>query len=115
MVPVTSGHHRGHRRIALRARPGRWDQRLLGAPLHWHEAAGEGYPPPGEMSRHQTLERPLDQGLAAVEKIPRFVAMGAAADPHGRLRVPHELAEGEREGEGEGDDGGAPVFRRSWG
>ena len=109
MVPGTSGHHPGHRRIAVRARPRQWDVRLLGAPCQWREAAGEGYAPPREIGRHQPLGRPLDQGPAAVEEIPPFAAMGAADDPHGPLRIPHQPAEGEREAGGEGDDGGAVV------
>ena len=109
-----SGHHPGHRRIAVRARPRRWDERLLGAPRDWHEAAGEGYPPPCEISRHQPLGRPLDQASAAVGEIPPFVAMGVADDPHGPLRVPHHPAEGEREAGGEGDDSGAPVVAVQW-
>ena len=105
----TSGHQPGHRRIAVCPRPLRWDERLLGAPRHWHGAAGEGYPPPREIGRHQPLGRPLDQAPAAVEEIPPFFAMGAANDPHGPLRVPHQAAEGQRKVVGEGDDGGAPV------
>ena len=57
----------GHRRIAVRARTRQWDKRLLGAPRHWHGAAGERYPPPREVGRHQPLGRPLNQGLAAVK------------------------------------------------
>ena len=33
--------------------------------------------------------------------------MGAANDPHGPLRVPHQPAKGEREAGGKGEDGGA--------
>ena len=93
-MPGTSCHHRGNRHIAVRAR-----QR------QWHEAAGEEHPPPREIGRHQPLGRPP----AAMEEIPQFVAMGAADDPHGPLRVPHQPAEGEREAGGEGEDGDAPV------
>ena len=78
-MPGTSGHHPGHRRIAIRARPRRWDVRLLGAPCQWCEAAGEGYAPPREIGRHQPLGCPLGQGPAAVEQIPPFAAMGASA------------------------------------
>ena len=109
MVPGTSGHHPGHRRMAVCTRPRRWDVRLLGAPCQWCEAAGEGYAPPGEIGRHQPLRRCLGQGPAAVEEIPPFAAMGASDDPHCPLRVPHQPAEGEREAGGEGDDGGAVV------
>ena len=105
MVPGTSGHHPGHRHIAIRARPRRWDVR----PYQWREAAGEGYAPPREIGCHQPLRRPLDQGSAAVEEMPPFFAIGAADDPHGPLRVPHQPPEGEREAGGEGDDGGAVV------
>ena len=88
MVPGSSGHHPGHCRIAVRARPRRWDVRLSGAPRQWHEASGEGYPPPRGIGRQQPLGCPLNRGPAAVEEIPSFVAMGAADDPHGPLRVP---------------------------
>ena len=109
MVPGTSGHHHGHCRIAVRARPRRWDVRLLGAPCQWCEAAGVGYAPPCEIGRHQPLGRSLGQGPAAVEEIPPFAAMGAADDSHCPFRVPHQPAEGKREAGGEGDDGGAVV------
>ena len=69
MVPSTSGHHPGHRRIAVRARPRRGDMRLLGVPCQWRQAAGVGYAPPREISRHQPLGRPLDQGPAVVKEI----------------------------------------------
>ena len=107
MVPGTCGHHPGHRRIAVRAPPRRWDVRLLGAPCQWCEVAGEGYAPPREIGHHQPLGRPLGQGFAAVEEIPPFAAMGTSDDPHFPLRVPHQPAEGEQEAGGEGDDGGA--------
>ena len=109
MVQGTSCHYPGHRRIAVRARPRRRDVRLLGAPCQRRNAAGEGYAPPREIGRHQPLGCPLDQGPAAVEEIPQFAAMGAADDPHGPLRVPHQPAEGEREAGGEGDDGDVVV------
>ena len=109
MVPSTSVHHPGHRRIAVHARPRRWEVRLVGAPCQRREAAREGYAPPREIGRQQPLGRPLHQGAAAVEQIPPFAAMGAADDPHGPLRVPHQPDEGEREAGGEGDDGGAVV------
>ena len=105
----TSSHHPGHRPIVVRARPRRWDVRLLGAPRQWCEAAGEGYAPPRQICRNQPLGRPLGQGPAAVEEIPLFAAMGASDDPHCPLRVPHQPAEGEREAAGQGDDGGAVV------
>ena len=109
MVPGISGHHPCHCRIAIRARPRRWDVRLLGAPCQWLEAALEGYAPPCEIGRHQPLGRPLGHGPAAVEEIPPFAAMGAADDSHRPFRVPHQSAEGEREAGGEGDDSGAVV------
>ena len=77
-----SGHHPGHCRIAVRARPRRWDVRLLGAPCQWFEAAGEGYAPPCEIGRHQPLGRPLGHGPAAVQEILHFAALGAADDSH---------------------------------
>ena len=89
MVPGTSGHHPGHCRIAVRARLWRWDEWLLGAPRHWLESAGEGYPLPREIGRHQPLGFPLDQPPAAVEEIPGLVAMVAANDPNGPLCPPH--------------------------
>ena len=110
VVPGTSGHHPGHRRIAVRARLRRCDVRLLGALRQWHEAAGEGHPPPREIGGHQPLGRPLAQGPAAVEEVPPFVAMGAAHDPHGPFHVPHQPAGGEPEASGVGDHGGAPVL-----
>ena len=109
MVPGISGHCPGHCRIAVRARPLRWDVRLLGALCQWCEAAGEGYAPPCEIGRHQHLGRPVDQGPAAVEEIPPFAAMVAADDRHRPFRVPHQPAEGEREAGCEADDGGAVV------
>ena len=109
MAPGTSGHHPGHCRIAVRARPRRWDMRLLGTLCQWSEAAWEGYAPLCEKSRHQHLGRCLGHGPTAVEEIPPFAAMGAAIDSHGPFRVPHQPAEGEREAGGEGDDGGAVV------
>ena len=72
-------------------------------------AAEKGYAPPREISRHQPLGRPLDQGTAAVQEIPPFTAMGAADDPHCALRVPHQAAEGEQAAGGAGDEGGAVV------
>ena len=83
MVSGTSGHHPCHCRIALRARPRRWDEWLLGALRHWHEAAREEYPPRREIGRHQSLGCLLDQAPAAVEEIPPIAAMGAVNDPHG--------------------------------
>ena len=109
MVPGTSGHHPGHCHIAIRARPRRWNVHLLGAPCQWCEAAGEGYAPQCGIGRHKPLCRPFRHGLAAVEGIPPFAAMGAADDPHRPSRVPHQPAEGEREAGGEGDSGGAVV------
>ena len=108
-MPGTSGYNPGHRRIAVRARPRRWDVRLLGAPCQRHEAAGERNAPPREISCHQPLGRPLDQGPAAGEENPPFAATGAVDNPHGPHRVPHQPAEGERDAGGEGDDGGAVV------
>ena len=109
MLPDTSGHHPGHRRIAVRARPRRWDARLLGARCQWCEAAREGYAPPREIGGHQPLGHPHGQGPFAVEETPPFAVMGASDDPHCPLRVPHHPAEGEREAVGEGDNGGAVV------
>ena len=83
--------------------------RLFGAPCQWREAAGEGYAPPREIGHNQPFGRPLDQGPAAVERIPPFAAMGAADDPNIPMRFPHQLAEGEREAGGEGDDKAAVV------
>ena len=105
-----SSHHPNHCRIAVRARPREWDVRLLGAPCQWLEAAGEGYAPPCEISRHQPLVCCRGHGPAGVEEIPPFADMGAAEDYHGPFRVPHQPAEGEREAGGEGDDGGAVVI-----
>ena len=65
VVSGTCSRHPGHCRIAVRARLRRWDEWLLGAPRHWHESAGEGYPPPGDIGRHQSLGCPLDQAPAA--------------------------------------------------
>ena len=109
MVPGTSGHHRGHRRMAVRARPRRWDVRLMGSLSQWREAAGEGYAPPRDIGRHQPRGSPLDRGPATVGGIPPVAAMGAADDPNGPLCVLHQPAEGEREAGGEGDDDGAVV------
>ena len=109
VVPGTSGYHPGHRRIAVRARPPRWDVLLLGTPCQSLEAAGEGYAPPCGIGCHQPLGRLLGHGPAAAEKIPPFVTMGAAADSHRSLRVPHQPAKGEREAGDEDDDGGAVV------
>ena len=109
MVLGTSGRHPCHCRIAVHARLRRWDEWLLGALRHWHDSAGEGYPPPQEIGRHQPLGCPLDQAPAAAEQIPRLPAMGAANDPHVPLRVHHQPAEGEREADGKGEDDGTPV------
>ena len=109
MVPSTSGHHPGHYRIAVRARPRGWDVHLLGAPCQWLEAAWERYAPPSEIGRHQPLGRTLAHGPAAAEEICSFAAMGAADDSDRPFRVPHQPAEGEREAVGEGDNGGAVV------
>ena len=109
MVSGTSGHHPGHCRIAVCARSRQWDEWLLRVPCHWHKAAGEGYPPPREIGRHQPLGCPLDQAPATSEEIPLLIAMGAANDAQGPLRVPHQPAEGEQEAGGKGDDSGAPV------
>ena len=109
MVPGTSGHHPGHCRIAVRARPRPWDVRLFGAPCQWLEAAGEGYAPSCEVGRHPPLGRPRRHGPAAVEEIPLFAAMGGADDSHCPFRVPHQPAKGEREASGEGDNRGAVV------
>ena len=106
MVPGTPSHQPRRCRIAVRARLRPWDVRLLGALYQWPEAAGEGYVPPREIGRHQPLGRALSQGPAAVEEISTFAAMGAADDPHGPLRIPHQPAEGAREAGGEGDNGG---------
>ena len=70
---------------------------------------GRGIPLPREKGRHQPLGCPLNQAPAAAEKIPQLVAMGAANDPHGPLRVTHQPAAGEREAGGKGEDAGAPV------
>ena len=109
MVSGTLGRHPGHCRIAVRARLRRWDEWFLGVPRHWHESAGKGYPPPREIGRHQPPGCPLDQAPASVEEIPPLDDMGAANQPHDPLRVPHQPAEGEREADGKGEDGGAPV------
>ena len=109
MVPGTSGHHPGHCRIAVRARLRRRDVRLLGTLCQWLEAAWEGYAPPCEKGRHQPLGCPRGHGLAAVEEIPPFVALGAADISHRPFRVLHQPAEGEREAGGEGDNGDAVV------
>ena len=109
MVLGTCGHHPGHCRIAIRARPRRWDVRLLGALCQWCEAAGEGYAPPCYIGPHQPLGCPLGQGPAAVEEISSLGAMGAADDPHRPFRLPHRPAEGEREADGEGEDGSVVV------
>ena len=61
--------------------PRRWDERLLGVPGHWHEAAGEGYPPPRETGRHQPHGRPLNQGPAAVAEIPQIRCHGRRGRP----------------------------------
>ena len=110
MVLGTSGHHPGNSRIGVRARPRRWDMRLLGAPCQWLQAAGEGYAPPCEIGRHQPLGRSRGHRPAAVKEIPPLPAMGAADDSHRRFRVPHQPTEGEREAGGEGDDGSAVVL-----
>ena len=109
MVPGGSGHHSGLCCIAVRARPRRWDVRLLGAPCQWCEAAGEGYPPPCVIGHCQPLGRPLGHGPAAVEEIHPFAAIGAADNSHGPLCLPHQPAEGEREAGGEGEDVGSVV------
>ena len=81
VVSGTSGHPPGHCHIAVRAWPRRWDEWLLGAPRHWHEAAVEGYPPLREIGRHQPLGGPLDQVPTAVEEITPLVAMCAGTIP----------------------------------
>ena len=109
MVLGTSGHHPGHCRTVVRARPRRWDVRLLGAPCQWCEAAREGYAPPCEIGRHHPLGRPLGHGPAAVQEILPFAAMVAADDSHHPFRVADQPVEGEREAGGEGDNRGAVV------
>ena len=101
------GNHPGHYRFALRAWLPRWDN--VGAPRHWHESAGDGYPLPRDIGRHQPLGCPPDQPPAALQEILPLVAMGAVNDPLGPLCVPHWPAEGEREVGGKGEDSGAPV------
>ena len=110
MLPGTSGHHPGRRRITVCAQPRQWDLRLSGAPCQRREAAGgRGMPPPRRIGRHQPLGRPVDQGPAAVEEIPPLATTGAADYLGDPLRVSHQPAEGEWEAGGEGDDSGAVV------
>ena len=83
--------------------------RLLGTLYQRPEAAWRGDAPAREVGRHQPLGRPRGQGPVTVEEITPLGAMGAAGDAHRPFRVPHQPAEGDREGGGEGDDNGALV------
>ena len=73
MVSGGSGHHPGRHRIAVRARPRRWDERLLGAPRHWYEAAGEGYPPPREIAAISISDAPSTRPPLRLQRSPHLL------------------------------------------
>ena len=88
---------------------GGWTHGCLARCASGWRLRGRGIAPPREVGNHQPLGRPRGHGPAAVKEFPPLAAMGAADDAYRPFRVCQQLAEGEREAGGEGDDGGAVV------